>query len=776
MAYNNYDKLTAVDWNGQHYILTARNEITDSSFAYAYSLDGINWNKRAFNTNVVTHNPYSVKSLGDKFIIAGNMVSSYLNASGDTINKNCLINIVDGSYHVAITTNLDSSNVIYDIERNLEQPNKIIFPQNTVLSIGNTISYSVNQGALWTLSSSSITTFLGGANDAVWNGKIWVGVGRGNGSPTDNTIATSLDGNIWTGRGNYIIANSANGVDWSPKHGMFLAIGDNPSIIAKSFDGIYWSVVNTALFNSGNDIKWNGSKWVAVGANGLGYGTIAYSSDGINWQYSADSFQYNCGRVYWDGTVWIAYGEDNYPVPNNIATSLDGVSWTRSYLPSATQLMMNLPTGLFADLSLNIYPKIPYPIYADFASSNVTKYVHNNSEYGTAFIQPLTIACGSGACALAYSIDGIKWTAINTALFNHCNKTVWNGVLWVVVGQGNYWVATSYDGLEWTGRNSTLMTECYDIAWNGSYFVAVGVNNSVASLATSSDGISWTPISIGSVFGTRIHAVEWSGAVWLAYGSGTNTTAISSSLNASTWTSTPTPNLCIVDCSNLITSYYLDASCSSFQGINIAANAFDGSFNTTPTKWTSNGDNYDTFDGHYTGNTVTNGIAGEWLQVQLNGPRVCKSYYVVLSVADGSSNPQSWSLFGSNDQNTWTTLDTFDYGPNAPYNDWGFPFVCLPLSISSNTSAYSYYRLVLTRNFGYGFDSVCVTELILFDSGANQLDSYIRPIVLKDLILHPTRVLSVDGSRPNIYRITDLSCNFIKQAIVHGGNSLIILC
>jgi len=313
------------------------------------------------------------------------------------------------------------------------------------------------------------------------------------------------------------------------------------------------------------------------------------------------------------------------------------------------------------------------------------------------------------------------------------------------------------------------MTECYDIAWNGNYFAAVGVNNSVAVLATSADGIHWISVSIGSVFGNRIHAIEWTGRVWLAYGSGTNSTAVSSSLDASTWTATPTPNLCVVDCSNLITGYYLDASCSSFQGINVAASAFDGSFNTTPTKWTSDNGMYDPIDGHYTGSTTTNGFAGEWLQVHLTSPQICKSYYVVLSVADGSSNPQSWAFLGSNDQTSWTTLDTFNYGPNAPDNDWGFPFVCLPLSVASNTTAYSYYRLVLTGNFGYGFDAVCVAELVLFDEGNHQLDSYIRPIVLKDLILHPTRILSVDGSLPNIYRITDLSCNFIAQSIIHGG-------
>jgi len=762
MSYTNTDKLTTVDWDGQNYILTARNEITGNAFTYAYSLDGVNWNKKLFNSDITTINPYSAKFLGDKFIIAGNLVSSYTDSTGNTVSKPCLISVVDGSYQVAIPTNMDISAVVYDIERNIEQPNRIVFPRTTLLSLGNTISYSNNQGKTWATTASSISVFGFGTKDAVWNGRVWVAVGTGN----SDTVATSLDGNNWVGRGNTVFTNSGNGVDWSPQQRKFVATGNGTYKIAKSMDGIYWKGVSTSLFTYGNDVKWNGNIWVAVGGNG-GNGTIAYSYDGDNWNYASQSFANDCYRVYWNGTTWIALG-DNYPDSNNIATSLDGISWTFSYNANATQVSMDIPSGQFPDSSLNFYPGFSYPIYNN-TFEYITSYVHNRSDNGTAIIQPLSVACGSGSTSLAYSLDGIQWTAVNSSLFTtRCNKAVWNGTRWTAVGAGSYWVATSYDGVSWTGQNSALMTECYDVAWNGSYLVAVGVNNSAAALATSQDGITWTSVSIGSVFSTKIHVIEWTGNVWLAYGSGTNTTAVSSSLNASVWTPTSTPNLCVVDCSNLITNYFSSASSSSYQGTNVAANAFDGSFNATPTKWSSATGNYDAIDGHYVGTTTTNGIAGEWLQVQLTSSQVCTNYYVVLSIADGSSNPQTWSLLGSNDQSSWTTLDTFNYGPTAPNNDWGYPYVCLPLSIASNTTAFSYYRLVLTSSFGYNATWVSVTEFALFSSGEKQLDRYIRPIVLKDLILHPTRILSVDGAYPNIYRITDLSCNFIRNGVVHG--------
>jgi len=733
-SYNTYDKPISIDWNGQNFVLTARNEITGNAFTYAYSPDGVSW-----TTNSTTQNPYSAKFLGDQFIIGGNLTTS---------SKTGLMNVVDGQldgqFPVVFATNLNSNTRFYDIERSIEQPHRIVFPKSATLALGNTIAYSNNLGNSWTNVTAS--PFSVSTNDAVWSGKLWVAVGSG----TANTIATSLDGMNWTGRGNYIFSLSGGGVDWSPLQKKYAATGSGTNIVATSMDGIYWRGTNTSLFPVGNDIKWGGGLWVAVGNSASSGNTIAYSSDAITWNYAENSFSVAGLRVYHDGAIWTAYGTDS--APYNIATSSDGIHWTLSYIAGATLLALTV---------YSVYPGIPYILETSCNTiSAINRYVCNHSDRGCAFIQPISVACGSGACCIASSVDGIYWTAINTSLFSRCNKAVWNGSVWVVVGSGITWVATSPDALCWTARDNTIMTECYDVAWNGSYFVAVGVGASSSAMATSPDGIAWT--SVASIITAKIHAIEWTGNVWLAYGSGTNTTAISSSLDASVWTATSTPNLCVVDCSNILTNNISTTTASSQQLP--AANAFDGSFNS---KWTSAGSNYDA-SGNYIGTGVTNlnsgQILGEWLQVNLTSPSICANYYLMFSVSDGSSIPQSWSFLGSTNGSTWTILDTFSYGTFVPPNNSSF--ARLPLAVSS-VGSYSYYRIVFTANFGA--DNVSLAELVLFDGGAKQLDTHIRPIVLKDLVLHPTRILSVDGSVPNIYRITDLSCNIIRSGVVHGG-------
>ena len=83
-----------------------------------------------------------------------------------------------------------------------------------------------------------------------------------------------------------------------------------------------------------------------------------------------------------------------------------------------------------------------------------------------------------------------------------CTCLAWNGLIWVAGGlaaitTGGSSIATSTDGISWTPRDSLVMTgQVYGVAWNGSLWVIVGTPSSAASganvVATSPDGITWT--------------------------------------------------------------------------------------------------------------------------------------------------------------------------------------------------------------------------------------------------------------------------------------------
>jgi hypothetical protein len=77
----------------------------------------------------------------------------------------------------------------------------------------------------------------------------------------------------------------------------------------------------------------------------------------------------------------------------------------------------------------------------------------------------------------------------------------WNGIIWVAGGGGGtgiiYTLASSVDGISWTPRDPSLIITqfTYALAWNGFLWVAVGSSNNTSAgnvVCTSPDGIVWT--------------------------------------------------------------------------------------------------------------------------------------------------------------------------------------------------------------------------------------------------------------------------------------------
>jgi len=815
-AFINNDKVLSLDWNGAFFILTVRNEIS-ASINYLYSADGRNWTSQTLPPSLTSSNPYLAKSVGDKFLIGGNLVSS---------GNSALINVMDGTKKNILYT--ASGQLIYDIEKNLEYRNTITFPKSQLLAFGGVladtakIAFSYDQGNTWTSSANSAAVFSSTVNGAVWNGRVWVAAGAGG-----NTLATSLDGNTWTGRGSYAFSSQANAVQWSDQLQHFVAVGAGGNTMAFSQDGVYWYGSNPGIFSAALDVKWNGRIWVAVGVPLVSRNSIAYSTDGLTWSTPAQGnlFSVQGTEVVWNGSTWLAIGQD--ASSNNVAMSQDGMNWTmfvdaslsgyptaiyadknNTILTTSTQILVSanniLPNNTLysntyqASAILNDGTKYLFGGTAsggnaiqqyygvgtalrNIAFSNfsvVNGLASNNANRGVATIPPLTIACGTGTCSLAYSPDGIQWTAIPNAFFGTAYSAAWNGQVWVAVGDpsgtsGTYWCATSYDGILWTGSDNNLLSISYDIEWNGQVFVAVGIQSGAGAIATSPDGFTWTAVSgISSIFTTSVHSILWTGAVWLAYGSGGNTSAGSSLKNASVWTPTSTPNLAITSGTPISTA---GATITESLTTGTAAYAFDGSFNATLTEWTTSITPTYSGTGSYAGATTTtydtsSTLSGEYLNLALGSPVTLQYYYMVFSLADASAIPASWALLGSSDGTTWALLDQVQF-PSASYptNNWKYPYLAIPCNLSTNSTAYQYYQWVFPTNFGATY--ISVADIQLFGSLVLSNPVPLKPILLKNTVLHPTQLLHVDGLGVlNIYQMTDLSGNVNRTGYINGAN------
>lgn len=80
-----------------------------------------------------------------------------------------------------------------------------------------------------------------------------------------------------------------------------------------------------------------------------------------------------------------------------------------------------------------------------------------------------------------------------------------------------------------------------------------------------------------------------------------------------------------------------------------------------------------------------------WLEINLTAPTVV-STYSITNANDLNGYPTDWTLYASNDQKNWVTLDSQTGQTFSTYNYKPYSF--------TNSTAYQYYRLVVTNNGG----------------------------------------------------------------------------
>ena len=246
-------------------------------------------------------------------------------------------------------------------------------------------------------------------------------------------------------------------------------------------------------------------------------------------------------------TIWKDRSSNGYnATPSGSPTYSDG-----GVVFNGTSQYFNLPNGALPS------GNSPYSYYAVIKPTDVSgvgiigggadtaTFGQFALEYTKEFVNTFTVAGGSGTNQLAYSIDGITWTAStsgNAVFTTRCNALGWNGTKFVAGGEGTNQLAYSSDGITWTAStsgNAVFTTRCNTVAWSGTKWVAGGEGTN--QLAYSSDGETWTASTSGNgVFTSFCWAVAWNGTKWVAGGQGTNQLAYSS--DGETWTASTSGN------------------------------------------------------------------------------------------------------------------------------------------------------------------------------------------------------------------------------------------
>jgi hypothetical protein len=180
----------------------------------------------------------------------------------------------------------------------------------------------------------------------------WTAPTSGSGGLTGKTTEMGLatnGGNTWLGCiDGQVIKSVDNGTTWGNstsslsvarqvafrgnKKPKYVVGGTGKYLMMGSDDGTTWYEITDQPFSVAvNDVKWNGSIWLA---GGEGYWKLAYSNNGSNWiGINQTVFTTRVNKVHWNSRLskWYAVGEGTSKLA--ISGINDVLSWTAITTP-----------------------------------------------------------------------------------------------------------------------------------------------------------------------------------------------------------------------------------------------------------------------------------------------------------------------------------------------------------------------------------------------------------------------------------------------------------
>jgi hypothetical protein len=259
---------------------------------------------------------------------------------------------------------------------------------------------------------------------------------------------------------------------------------------------------------------------------GAGTNSIAYSyDDGLTWTGIGTTIFTSGNGIGYNDKIWVGVGNGS----NTIAISSDGINWT------------GLGTTIFTYNGLNVIWDGNQFIAVGSGTNNIAtstdginwnglgNIIFDGSWESIYFNGSLYVGVGGSFTSntIAYSYDSLIWHGLGANIFtSYAYDITFNGNLWIAVGEGLYSIATSPDGIIWTPILDYVFDTGYSIDWNGSLLVAGGVS-STNTIATSSDGITWTGRG-NDILNYSCKGIYWNGFLWIAGGSDTSNTSATS--------------------------------------------------------------------------------------------------------------------------------------------------------------------------------------------------------------------------------------------------------
>ena len=197
-------------------------------------------------------------------------------------------------------------------------------------------------GISWTSRSAPDSNYTS-TKSVAWTGSEFVLVGDMlSGGGNIPTVATSADGITWTRRA-WTSSTSYDSVTAVGMGASKLMVGTQNGVLATSSDGgLNWTLESQSYISEFTGFAGSSSTRVAVGKDSGYNGVILYNS-GSGWTLVSGISGFVPNDVVWTGSEFVAVGASGAGLGNAIiATSADGVSWTKRVLAD-TEIAAGFP-------------------------------------------------------------------------------------------------------------------------------------------------------------------------------------------------------------------------------------------------------------------------------------------------------------------------------------------------------------------------------------------------------------------------------------------------
>jgi len=413
--------------------------------------------------------------------------------------------------------------------------------KNLYIGLGLSGIYQSFDGFHWYLISGILTASVGGR--VIWYGEKWIATG------VEGIAQGSSDGLTWTLVSSGTFGGVGGGMDliWSGER--WLAVGAATSrsgtVMATSLNGgtswtkvdISYALVASPVFGKGSEmaLEWNGQVFMMTMTSAVGIYPLWYSLNGLSWSVCNGPLNasglLSLERIRWNGSRFLAVG--SYGTNGNstaiIIRSLNGGT---SYSQMPYSLMMTPSNS----------PALTDIFHIEYSS--------NRSIHSLRFPFSETLALGSrpaGGAVIGRSLDeGLTWSWIDiSGILTDVHCGAWNGNRWLIGGHGgnnSNTLATAMDGTQWTACGSRYLDlGVYCIGWSTELhtWVAGGISSNISGgliYCTSILGLYFIPVLwTSSVVIGSVGAVGWNGMVWVATPL-TSGTVVAYSSDGQTWT------------------------------------------------------------------------------------------------------------------------------------------------------------------------------------------------------------------------------------------------